>query len=546
MRQRLGSIAALSFAALFLIFVLAPSGVRNVARTLRPADVERRDTSLLAQRTQNAERSLTSADADLREARGRLATALMLTPIESPPPDVVQRRDSLGALSSSLDRLIARAEAAPLAESYRALGAAAALRDDPRVRALLDSLSDVEAERESIGAGSAVDPIFMALTTRATTIGRAIQSVAESRRATLRREVAASRPVRVAAVIDSATLPDTLAPARARVAAQATFDATQRTLAGARTANAALDSARISQREATRLAPPLVLVGAALVIALAVGFSMTLADEMRSPRVSEIAEAERLTGARVVGVVAPRRIPQDRNRRSADQELSPLLDPTRDAYRILAWHVSALGPANGIVTLTGDVPAIVGTVASNLAAVFATEARATLLVDADFEHQPIASVLRVPVAPGLSAVLARRREWPEVLVPVSAGRDRTFDVLPSGAFRKPPGPAESEALADDIRRMARRYDVTATVAPLAAVRRLRASSDVLICAHLTRTRLATIARTAAALRTDGARVIGIVLWDGDAPDLLPPLLAAPSGLPRGATRRHPEREMADA
>jgi len=48
---------------------------------------------------------------------------------------------------------------------------------------------------------------------------------------------------------------------------------------------------------------------------------------------------------------------------------------------------------------------------------------------------------------------------------------------------------------------------------------------VVVCATLTETRLATLARTVATLIDEGARVRGVVLWDG-----------APPAVPRGESR----------
>ena len=150
--------------------------------------------------------------------------------------------------------------------------------------------------------------------------------------------------------------------------------------------------------------------------------------------------------------------------------------------------------------------------------VLANDARITLLVDADFVAEPVRTVLEMPRSPGLAAVLENRRRWSESLVPVTVGRSRTLDVLPSGSRQQPLGPAESEALVGEIRRAARRHDATIVVTSLAGIKRARVGDDVIVCTTRTRTRLATLGRAVASLIDGGARVRGVVLWDGPLPE----------------------------
>src|SRR5438876_11656436 len=82
------------------------------------------------------------------------------------PPAVRAQRDSLSAELATLNRLIDRAENAPLPTSYRALAASPTVAADPRVRVLLDSLADIERERNAFGAVGGVDPVDLSLTSR--------------------------------------------------------------------------------------------------------------------------------------------------------------------------------------------------------------------------------------------------------------------------------------------------------------------------------------------------------------------------------------------
>ena len=97
------------------------------------------------------------------------------------------------------------------------------------------------------------------------------------------------------------------------------------------------------------------------------------------------------------------------------------------------------------------------------------------------------------------------------------GRGRTLDMIPSGVRSRALGPSEAEALGAETRRAARRYDYTIVSAPLAVARRALPAVDVVLCAALARTKVSTLARSAAGLRDDGARILGVALWEGSLP-----------------------------
>jgi tyrosine-protein kinase Etk/Wzc len=277
------------------------------------------------------------------------------------------------------------------------------------------------------------------------------------------------------------------------------------------------DSLAARERQRTSLATLPVLIAAAAVLSMFMAFAAALMDEMRSPRVADAVEAERLTNQRVLTVVGTRAIPADRARRAADRSIPPLLDPTADGYRILAWHITSRWPADGVITIAGDEPEVAAIIGANLAAVFAVDARATLLVDAELVEGPVQRVLKLPDSPGLAAVLENRRKWSEALVQVDVGRSRTIDVLPAGERARPIGPAETQALIALILRAARRHDATVVVSTSGDALRRRAGDDVILCATAGATRLATLARAVATLTDVGARVRGIVLWEGAPP-----------------------------
>jgi Mrp family chromosome partitioning ATPase len=387
---------------------------------------------------------------------------------------------------------------------------------------MLDSLAEVEREREEFGAGGGVDPIFVALTARATAIGRSIQAIAAARQTMLRDSLARFRPTIVSAPVIVAV--DTLGPLQRRDTALEARQTAITALADARRANQTTErQLREARAQANNLAPPIAILAAALVLGVTLGFAVALAIEIGKPHVSDLQEAERVTGTRVLAVVHPREIPPERARRKADLRLPPLIDPTSDAYRLLASHASVSGTSRAIVTVTGDVPAVTATIAANIAAVSANEMRSTLLVDADLEHQPVAAVLRLPSAHGVVAVLDGEVDLSAAAIQTLVGRDRWLDVVAAGAaHRGPISSSEAQTLRDAVTRSARHYELTVIVAPFDRAKDVRVGPAVLVCAQVAHSLVPTLRSALAALRDDGAQIIGIVLWSAEAPRLDPP------------------------
>lgn len=516
---RLLAVGAAIFVGVLLSYLFLPAGAQGVINLLSPDRIEWRDTTFLIARERAARARLASAEASLAQLRASRAALMAATNPAPMSSTQAAARDSLISTVGSLGALLQRAEGAPLPESFRALANAPVMRGDPRVRALVDSLNEVERERDDLGAGATVDPVFVALTTQANELGRRITALGQSRLAALSSEVQLLQSPGAPTAVDSALviLPDSQHALAARQSAWVAHEGARRSLSSARLANLRADSVAARERARNQLAPITVLVIGALIIAAAVTFALAMFDEMRSPRVADAVEAERLTSLRVLGVARLRAVPPDRTRRAADRLVPPILDPTFDAYRVLAWHLSSQWPKDGIVTVTGDNSLVAATVAANLAAVLANDARVTLLIDADLAEEPVRAILSLPRSPGLVAVVENRRKWSETLVPVAVGRGRTIDVLPAGGREAPLGPAESQALVAEVQRAARRHDATIVVTSLAGAKRFRAGDDVVVCATQTRTRLATLARTVASMIDEGARVRGVVLWDGPLP-----------------------------
>lgn len=512
-RGRLVGGTVVAFILILAAYIALPAGAAGARNILMPATVERPDTAAISIRLRVAERDVRRADSALAFHRA-LAP---VEPFETEPPPPAGARDSLSRGIEELATLLQRASNAPLPASYRALGNSPALRDDPRVAALLDSIADVQRERDALGSGGTIDPLYISLTTRLNALGRAMQGAGYERLTALRTELAAL-PAADSAVV-AAAVPDTITAANARATALRRVASAEAEMRAARSANSVADSLLARERSRTSLAAIPVLIAAAAVLATFISFAAAFMDEMRSPRVADAVEAERLTNQRVLTTVGLRPIPPDRARRAADRSMPSLLDPTADGYRILAWHIMSRWPSDGVVTVAGDEPEVAAVVGSNLAAVFAADARATLLVDAEVETGPVQQVLELDQSPGLAAVLENRRKWSEALVQVSVGRSRTIDVLPAGDRGRPLGPTESQTLIADVLRAARRHDATVVVSSSGDALRRRAGDDVVLCATAGVTRLATLARAVATLVDVGARVRGIVLWQGKPPSV---------------------------
>jgi hypothetical protein len=475
----------------------------------------------------DAERRLAGARAAARErvarqaaldsARGAALAVAGIAPEQRP------RADSLALVATTLEQLVARAETAPLPTSYRAIGKSWAMQGEPRVPPLLDTLTALEREREGFDASGSADPAFVAISTRLNEIGRELQQLAVARRASARATIAALtvQPVMIAPPVDDTT-PHLVASAGAREA----LAGVEAELVRAREHNAVV-TLRLAeaQREIASVAPPLALAMASLVLGLMGGFAVSLLAEMRRPRLADAAEAARVTGVRVLATIVPPEEEDDqRDRRSADRDTPPLLDPTFEGYRTLYLQVAATGAKIPLITITGDEPDVTAVVAANLAAASGFEARETLLVDGDMEHGLVARVMRVPREPGLSAILAGDEEWSRAIVSTPVGRSRYVDAIPAG---RPPRAAPTREMAErvrrDLARYAARYDLCVLCAPADLSEQgdlaLLPTPDVILCAREGHTPVARLVEMADALRGAGTRLRGVVVWAADVPRL---------------------------
>lgn len=530
-----GVVAVSVFMVTLIVLLLIPREAQRaaqVAGALAPNLGERRDTTEILRHLQAVEQLAHIADSSRAEAlelSRRLAAA-----VDTLSPDERARHDSLSAVIASLAALIQRAENAPLPASYRALGESREMRTDPRVKGMLDSLAAIEKARSDLGPSGEVDPIFVALTSRGTQIGKRLVAVAAERAGELRQEAARMVP----RPPPSSTM-DTAAMRAMRDSLSGVSASLQRELADARQANAILDAREERARRVAALgATPLAMLAAAIVMGLAVGFGVSFAFELQRPHVADSAEAVLIAGAPVLARLADSP-PATARRRLADREVPPLIEQGVDAYRMLYMQLADRSFNLPFVVVVGDEPLTTATVAGNLAAAAARQMRTVLLVDTDAVAQSVTWVTRTPGGKGLADVVSGRLSWPEAIVGVVVGRERTMDVLATGtldASRVPGaasmGPdaaagAEAERTLDaTLEHLRRRYETIVVNAPASRGAELhrvvRTSTMVLLCVRTARTPASVLRDLAGEIARRGAVLRGLALWEPPDPVAIAP------------------------
>lgn len=516
----IGAISVATFVTAIVSMVVAPRTQRQPPPVVQSAS--RPDTLSPIATAAIARGEIVRADSLLLDARQRISASAAA----APAPDTLAvadsvRRDSIQTRVAAIDRALGRAEQAPLPSSYKAIAELPELRADARVRPLVDSLNEIEREREGFGAVGGVDPIFVALTSRASDIGREIQAVAVTRRDALKSELG-TQP---AAATTVAALPgiDTAAFIARRDSAKLVWQAANDTLAQRRAAARALDLEEERARErASAVAPPLALLASAFILAAVIGFAAALIGELRTPRVSDPNEIERLLGVRVLATVEASMPSIERGRRQADRMAPAYFDPGAEAYQLAYLGLATEHPALLSASVTGDEPAIAAVIACNLAAVAAEEARNTLILDLEPSCM-VAAALRVRPSPGITDITRNAAEWPDATVSARVGRDKNIDVVPFGLAGAPEPSELQDLLTRDGARLARYYDaVFSVVSPVqahAGVLDALPSADIVYCARHGATPLRTLRAQLDAIREAGARVRGVVLWNADRPSL---------------------------
>lgn len=533
----IGSVGVGVFGAALVALLFAPQQVKHFNEP-RLADIGAKpDTAQFAAALDQSKLRVASAEASLAAARVRVAT-IPKQRTDTLSPRLIARRDSLSTAVNDLDGLLTRVETAPVSASYRALGDSPQLTSNARVKALVDSLVDIDRERDTFGPTGTADPVYVALTTRFSEIGRGIHDLAQQRRDELRQEIARVVAPVQQQVIEETPAVDTAGWVAERDTAQSLAAQAALALTGARGKVADYDRAvKRARDQASFNAPPVALLGAALVLGVALGFGTAFIDEMRHPRISaDEHEVERVTGARVLATTAPRQRSPDRSRRSADRAAPPYFDPGADGYQLTYLHVARAGASRLMLTIAGEDTGIAAVIGMNVAAIAADEARSTIIVDTDAQTSPVAAALRSHAEPGVADVLQSRVDWAGATSQAPAGRDRYVDVVPSGIANEKLDPKQvTELLRQEAPRLLRHYEAVLIVSTIenatAGLPGALPIPDTVLCARVGYTRIADLNLAIDRIRAAGGNPLGIVLWDATPPSLPSPERIARSPRP---------------
>ena len=551
--------AAVVIAAL-LLFVLVPHQVdRALAAQIADLPPDRDTLSLHVElvvvRRELARLETSIAAAAIASRADATAPRAAIAPRDSavvaPLPPV---RDSA---VNDLQRQLVRIRQAPLVESYRALADTRLLRDDVRVRSVIDSIEQLHAEREAYAALSGPDARYAAMTARLTQLGQQLTRLADATYASALAQALARAAANGASVVaDSATAAPLLvvqqpladsALARSRDAAADTVARTARALQDAVALNVDLRRRRGALRARMQPdIPPMAMLLASLVLGLVLGFAFVLWRELRRPTVGDEQELEALTRTRViVHRAASASIRAIRARRRADEQMPPIMQPTDAAWPLLHLTLSSIGDVSRYVEVVADQPVLAGAVALNLSAVAAHESRATVLVDAAQRSGALLSLLPTSVLTTASITMAPtprrtgaattdqtatdvgpdasvRSRW-DAPRSLAIGRDAFIDiVLPRRVRSRQTGrdvgvTRDAASMADDLRRLAAHHDLAVYLTDHDLDQHAPLETDVVLCARLGVTTLAWLSHTMRQLEDRGRRVRAVVLWSADLP-----------------------------
>jgi hypothetical protein len=492
------------------------------------------DTVQLQSALERAHSRVTSAESALVNVRHEVATYNAAPAVDSVSPQVLARHDSLANVLNELSSLIGKVETVPLPSSYRALAASPALISNGRVKALLDSLSEVEHEREAFGGAGGADPMFVALTSQATDIGRAIETIAAARRDSLRAEI--SRIVTPTQQIAKAraAAPDTMPWVAERDSAQSAVLVATADLENAHNALQLQRDEKLRAQEITAIsANPFAMIIAAAIFGIVFGFGGALQMELRRPTVSDATEVERATGARVMASVAPVPETGEFDRRKADRLAPGYLDPKSDAYQLAYLHVEQSAASPDVVAVLGDDPDVCAIVTMNIAAIAAEDARSVLVIDTAGRGDAIRSLLPFSPSADLADLIGGIATWIDATAHVAVGRDRTIDVVTG--TRSTSSAGLIELIQRERQLLGRHYDSVFVIGALELIPAIVENAFVegtVLTATAGKTRLSTLVDSAAALREKGRQLFGVVLWDAP-----PPLLTARPKRKTGGKRK---------
>ncbi|MBC8086488.1 MAG: hypothetical protein H7Z40_04430 [Phycisphaerae bacterium] len=526
------SIGVLAVTATLLLLVLLPREVNRSVRARVDALPARIDTTPLLASLTGATDRLRNAEANLQSVRVAYADRVASATANAAGPEQSDDR-------KDLMMRIARARSAPQVENFRGVGEADFLRNDSPVRVLLDSLNDVNRDREAYAALGGPDARYAAMTARLMTFGQRLLLIAEQRLASNQGRVAVATDVATDSVkaipIDSFTprMDTTMLAQGVPFAADSSADREARnTLDSAKvklqTAEQALKDARetnaIITRERERAeadaparVPPVAMLVAALVLGLAVGYGVAFYREVKHPRIADAAEVERVADTRVIVHTGPSQSVRDmRQRRQSDDAVPQVVDTASESYQLLHVTLTGFGDTSREVQVVSNDSAIGATVGVNLAVAAARDSRSTLLVDTSAPDAVVSRMLngakpKSRKETGSSGRIGEAGALRSPLERVRVGRDLFIDIV-----------SLHGASSAELQVLTHEHDFTVVVR--SAFRDLlpdetKVATDVILCVRVGVTSLAWIAEKSAQAREHNQRLRAVLLWSTKAPSI---------------------------
>jgi Mrp family chromosome partitioning ATPase len=396
----------------------------------------------------------------------------------------------------------------------------------PRMRSLADTLRALSAARDTLPPGLSRDRELSELTQRIGRTGYTILAIAENRRLDLDARgdsVAPAQPEPPAPIPTPAARParaaederpDTVEVGPVLRSARDSASRARAVHDSLGTVLRLLDST-LAATPPSRLAagtPALALFGV-LIVGLLLRFAVALAGEMRAPSLASPREAESLAGVPVLATVR-----------------DALLDgPARfrpsgvDPFRMLYLGLTATGTRTRTAIVIGTDPVITAAVGARLAIAAAADHRATLILDLDPAQIALARVLRERAEPGLTDALAGSFRWKEVARPIGSSDGLPITILPSGTERDDFATGEAlDRLLEEFAKFRAGFELTILVGPPSAVdlaQSLVGPSPLMLTTSTGDTPVERFGAECTALRAEGRRPHGVILWDAERPTL---------------------------
>lgn len=555
--KRGGLIAAVGLLAVMttmLLLVLLPREMNRAVRARIDALPPVVDTVMLQANLTGATDRLRNAEANLQALRVAYADriASVTSGVNVPPSVTVGPPTGAAEQSDARKELsvrIARARAAPMIENFRAVGEAELLRTDVRARVTLDSLNEVNRDREAYAALGSPDARYAAMTARISALGQRMLVIADQR-LTSANATAPSMPVAAAPpattplaapplapaprdsalgvsqpTVDTASLAvnpqfsvDSVAERSARQmldSAKAQLQIADLAIKNARETNARIATERSeAEKSSPARVPPVAMLVAALVTGLAFGYGVAFYLEVKRPRIADAAEVERVTETRVIVHTGSSRAAKAMHPRGSGTDvLPPVVDLASESYQLLHITLTGFGDTSREVQVVSNDMVLGATVGINLAAAAVRDSRATLLVDSSTHPTIVGRLLRQPKRSPASATAHDGSSMQSHVVRSRVGHEVFVDTLSIADAR-------SEVAQQQLDELVREHDFTVIVQagadeaehpfPLPVM-------DAIICARVGVTKLDWLMARSAELREQNRRVRAVLLWSARSP-----------------------------